>query len=53
LAALRKKLNTLRKKPEENCRAFVSRLNSLYDAIEGGVDKLDDLNKTVVGDHLL
>ena len=27
LAALRKKLHTLKQKPEENCRAFVSRLN--------------------------
>jgi hypothetical protein len=53
LAALRKKLNTLKQKPEENCRAFVSRLNSLYDTIEGKVDKLDDLNKTVVEDNLL
>jgi hypothetical protein len=53
LAALRKKLNTLRQRPEENCRAFVSRLNSLYDTIEGKVDKLDELNKTDVEDHLL
>jgi hypothetical protein len=53
LAALRKKLHTLNQRPEENCRAFVSRLNSLYDTIEGKVDKLDDLNKTDVEDHLL
>ena len=39
LAALRKKLHTLNQRPEENCRAFVSRLNSLYDTIEGKVDK--------------
>ena len=53
LATLRKKLHTLKQKPEENCRAFVSRLNNLYDTIEGKVDKLDDKNKTVVEDHLL
>ena len=53
LAALRKKLHTLKQKPEENCRAFVSRLNSLYDTIEGKVDKLDDNNKTDGEDHLL
>jgi hypothetical protein len=53
LAALRKKLTQLKQRPEENCRAFVSRLNSLYDTIEGKVDKLDDLNKTVIEDHLL
>jgi hypothetical protein len=53
LAALRKKLNTLRKRPEENCRTFVSRLNNLYDTIEGKVDKLDELNKTAVEDQLL
>jgi hypothetical protein len=34
LAALRKKLNTLRQKPRENCRAFVSRLNSLGAAVK-------------------
>ena len=53
LAALRKKLHTLKQKPEENCRAFVSRLNSRYDTIEGKVDKLDDNNKTDGEDHLL
>ncbi len=53
LAALRKKLHTLKQRPEENCRAFVSRLNSLYDTIDGKVDELDDLNKTKVEDQLL
>jgi hypothetical protein len=53
LATLRRKLNTLKQKPEENCRAFVSRLNSLYDTIEGKVDKIEDPDKTVVTDHLL
>ncbi len=53
LAALRKKLHTLKQKPEENCRAFVSRLSSLYDTIEGKVDKLDYNVKTIVEDHLL
>ena len=53
LATLRRKLNTLKQKPEENCRAFVSRLNSLYDTIEGKVDKIEDPDKTVVADHLL
>jgi hypothetical protein len=53
LAPLRKKLHTLKQKPEENCRAFVSRLNSLYDTIEGKIDKLNDNNKTDVEDNLL
>jgi hypothetical protein len=53
LAALRKKLHTLKQRPEENCRAFVYRLNSLYDTIEEKVEKLDDLSKTDVEDHLL
>ncbi|KAK4015040.1 hypothetical protein OUZ56_030030 [Daphnia magna] len=39
-------------KPEENCRAFVSRLNILYDGIEGKEEKLYH-NKTVVEDQLL
>jgi rRNA pseudouridine-1189 N-methylase Emg1 (Nep1/Mra1 family) len=43
----------LKQRPEENCRTFVSRLNNLYDTIEGKVDKLDDLNKTDVADNLL
>ena len=30
----------------------MSRLNSLYDTIEGKADKLDDCNKTVVENHL-
>lgn len=52
LAALRKKFNKLKQKPEENCRAFVSRLTSLYDSIEGKMEKLDDKNKTEVEDAL-
>ena len=43
----------MKQRPEENCRTFVSRLNNLYDTIEGKVDKLDDLNKTDVADNLL
>jgi hypothetical protein len=43
----------LKQRPEENCRTFVSRLNNLYDTIEGKVDKLDDPNKTDVADNLL
>ena len=53
LAALRKKFNKLKQKPEENCRTFVSRLTSLYDSIEGKIGKLDDRNKTEVEDALL
>ncbi|KZR95790.1 Uncharacterized protein APZ42_010237, partial [Daphnia magna] len=41
-----------KQKPGENCRAFVSRLNNLYDGIEGKEEKLDH-NKTVVEDQLL
>ncbi|KAK4035893.1 hypothetical protein OUZ56_027972 [Daphnia magna] len=52
LAALKKKLLQLKQKPEENCRAFVSRLNNLFDGIEGKEEKLDH-NKTVVEDQLL
>ncbi len=52
LAALRKKFNKLKQKPEENCRAFVSRLTSLYDSIEGKMEKFDDKNKTEVEDAL-
>jgi hypothetical protein len=53
LAALKKKFNKLKQKPEENCRTFVSRLVSLYDSIEGKIGKLDDKNKTDVEDALL
>jgi len=53
LAALRKKFNRLKQKPEENCRTFVSRLTSLYDSLEGKLEKLDDKNKTDVEDALL
>jgi hypothetical protein len=52
IAALRKKFNKLKQKPEENCRAFVSRLTSLYDSIEGKMEKLDANNKTEVEDAL-
>ncbi|KAK4024953.1 hypothetical protein OUZ56_010448 [Daphnia magna] len=52
LATLKKKLLQLKQKPEENCKAFVSRLNNLYDGIEGKEEKLDH-NKTVVEDQLL
>ena len=53
LATLRKKFSKLKQKPEENCRTFVSRLTSLYDSIEGKLDKLDEKNKTDVEDALL
>ncbi|KAK4013502.1 hypothetical protein OUZ56_026056 [Daphnia magna] len=53
LATLKKKLLKLKQKPEENCRAFVSRLNSLYDSIEGKEDKLDQDKTTIVEDHYL
>jgi hypothetical protein len=53
LAALRKKFNRMKQKPEENCRTFVSRLTSLYDSLEGKLDKLDEKNKTDVEDALL
>ncbi|EFX61106.1 hypothetical protein DAPPUDRAFT_340638, partial [Daphnia pulex] len=53
LAALRKKFNKLKQKPDENCRTFVSRLTSLYDSLEGKLDKLDEKNKTDVEDALL
>ncbi|KAK4013719.1 hypothetical protein OUZ56_026271 [Daphnia magna] len=52
LATLKKKLLQLKQKPEENCRAFLSRLKNLYDGIEGKEEKLDH-NKTVVEDQLL
>ncbi|KZS19686.1 Uncharacterized protein APZ42_013852 [Daphnia magna] len=38
LATLEKKLSKLTKKPDENCRAFVSRLNNLYDTIDEATD---------------
>ncbi|XP_045032684.1 sporulation-specific protein 15-like [Daphnia magna] len=53
LATLKKKLLKLKQKPEENCRAFVSILNSLYDSIEGKEDKLDQDKTTIVEDQLL
>jgi hypothetical protein len=44
-----KNLNTLRQKPEENCKAFVSRLNRIYDTRGKGAD----CNKTVVENNLI
>ncbi|KZR95597.1 Uncharacterized protein APZ42_010587, partial [Daphnia magna] len=41
LATLEKKLSKLTQKPVENCRAFVSRLNNLYDTIAGKEEKAD------------
>ncbi|KAI9562508.1 hypothetical protein GHT06_009949 [Daphnia sinensis] len=52
LVALKKKLFKLKQKPEENCRTFVSRLNNLYDTIEGKEGKLDDHDKTIMEDQL-
>ena len=52
LATLKKKLLKLKQKPEENCRAFISRLNSLYDSLEGKEEKIDH-DKTVFEDQLL
>ncbi|KAI9557197.1 hypothetical protein GHT06_017010 [Daphnia sinensis] len=52
LAALKKKLFKLKQKPKENCRTFVSRLNNLYDTIEGKEEKLDDHDKKIMEDQL-
>ncbi|KAK4045311.1 hypothetical protein OUZ56_032849 [Daphnia magna] len=41
LATLEKKLSKLTQKPEENCRAFMSRLNNLYDTIAGKEERAD------------
>ncbi|KAI9557148.1 hypothetical protein GHT06_016955 [Daphnia sinensis] len=41
LATLEKKLSKLKQKPEENCRAFVSRQNNLHDITEGKEEKSD------------
>ncbi|KAK4013758.1 hypothetical protein OUZ56_026310 [Daphnia magna] len=52
LATLEKKLSKLTQKPEENCRAFVSRLNNLYDTI-AGKEKRADHNQTIIEGQLL
>ncbi|KAI9549303.1 hypothetical protein GHT06_006266 [Daphnia sinensis] len=52
LATLENKFSKLKQKPEENCRAFVSRLNSLHDTIEGKEEKSDH-NQTIAEGQLL
>ncbi|KAK4037753.1 hypothetical protein OUZ56_029782 [Daphnia magna] len=52
LATLEKKLSKLTQKPEENCRAFVSRLNNLYDTIAGKEERADH-NQTIIEGQLL
>ncbi|KZR96032.1 Uncharacterized protein APZ42_009862, partial [Daphnia magna] len=52
LASLEKKLSKLTQKPEENCRAFVSRLNNLYDTIAGKEERTDH-NQTIIEGQLL
>ncbi|KAI9553724.1 hypothetical protein GHT06_021660 [Daphnia sinensis] len=52
LATLENKLSKLKQKPEENCRAFVSRLNSLHDTIEGKEEKSDH-NQAIAEGQLL
>ncbi|KAK4045810.1 hypothetical protein OUZ56_033812 [Daphnia magna] len=52
LATLEKKLSKLTQKPEENCRAFVSRLNNLYDTIAGKEERADQ-NQTIIEGQLL
>ncbi|KAK4015089.1 hypothetical protein OUZ56_030079 [Daphnia magna] len=47
LASLEKKLSKLTQKPEENCRAFVSRLNNLCDTIAGKEERADH-NQTII-----
>ncbi|KAK4006754.1 hypothetical protein OUZ56_011912 [Daphnia magna] len=44
LATLEKKLSKLTQKPEENCRAFVSKLNNLYDTIAEALSELKCTN---------
>ncbi|KAI9553678.1 hypothetical protein GHT06_021606 [Daphnia sinensis] len=51
-ATMENKLSKLKQKPEENCRAFVSRLNNLHDTIEGKEEKSDH-NQTIVEGQLL
>ncbi|KAK4009693.1 hypothetical protein OUZ56_018839 [Daphnia magna] len=52
LATMEKKLSKLSQKPEENCRAFVSRLNNLYDTITGKEERADH-NQTIIEGQLL
>ncbi|KAK4030851.1 hypothetical protein OUZ56_024238 [Daphnia magna] len=52
LATLEKKLSKLTQKPEENCRAFVSRLNNLYDTIADKEEEADH-NQTIIEGQLL
>ncbi|KAK4045803.1 hypothetical protein OUZ56_033794 [Daphnia magna] len=52
LATLEKKLSKLTQKPEENCRAFVSRLNNLYDTIAGKEERADH-NQIIIEGQLL
>ncbi|KAK4028690.1 hypothetical protein OUZ56_021694 [Daphnia magna] len=52
LATLEKKLSKLTQKPEENCRAFVSRINNLYDTIAGKEERADH-NQTIIEGQLL
>jgi hypothetical protein len=39
IATLKRKLQKLKKKPEERCRTFISRMKTLYESIEGKDDK--------------
>ncbi|KAK4028028.1 hypothetical protein OUZ56_017191 [Daphnia magna] len=52
LATLEKKLSKLTQKPEEKSRAFVSRLNNLYDTIAGKEERADH-NQTIIEGKLL
>ncbi|KAK4006333.1 hypothetical protein OUZ56_011487 [Daphnia magna] len=52
LVTLEKKLSKLTQKPEENFRAFVSRLNNLYDTIAGKEERADH-NQTIIEGQLL
>lgn len=49
---LRKKFQNWQRKREENCRAFVSRLNNLYNSIEGKEEKFDH-DQMIIEDQLL
>ncbi|KZS03108.1 Uncharacterized protein APZ42_034231 [Daphnia magna] len=52
LATLGKKLLKQTKKPEENCRAFLSRLNNLYETIACKEERADH-NQTIIEGQLL
>ncbi|KAK4006535.1 hypothetical protein OUZ56_011690 [Daphnia magna] len=52
LATLEKKLSKLTQNPEENCRAFVSRLNNLYNTIAGKEERADH-NQNIIEGQLL